>query len=292
MELGKYGVFFFTEGMNKDQLIEYGQKTEALGYSVLWYPEAMGNEAMALGSFMLSHTDKLILASGIANIYARDATATVQGQHTLSRLSDGRFLLGLGVSHAPMVEDARGHVYGKPVATMRAYLDAMEKAPNMTPAPEGATPTVLAALGPKMTELAAERTDGIYPYNITPEHTEKARAIVGPGKWVCSEQKVLLCDDPVKARAAARKNLEIYLGLPNYCNNWLRLGFTEEDLSNGGSDRFIDSIVAWGDEGVIRDRIEAHLQAGADHVCLQPVNPSGKPVLDWAVLEAMAPSSS
>ena len=207
MELGKLGVFCFTDALTPAQLTALAQQTERLGYAALWYPEVLSYESFALGSFLLQQTDTLIIAAGIANIYARDATAAKQGQHTLATLSGGRFLLGLGVSHVPLVEDARGHHYRTPVATMRTYLDAMEKAAAIAPPLEEPPPTVLAALGPQMTALAAARTAGAFPYNVTPEHTARARAIVGSEKWLCVEQKVLMITDAAKAREVARQTL-------------------------------------------------------------------------------------
>jgi probable F420-dependent oxidoreductase len=267
---------------------ELAQRTEQLGYAALWYPEVLSYESFALGSFLLTQTETLIIASGIANIYARDATAAKQGQHTLAKLFGGRFLLGLGVSHVPLVEDARGHQYRTPIATMRTYLDAMDKAVAIAPPLDEPPPMVLAALGPQMTALAAERTAGAFPYNVTPEHTARARAIIGPDKWLCVEQKVLLVTDPVKARAVARQTMAFYLPLTNYRRNWQRLGFREEDLADGGSDRFLDAMVAWGDESAIRRRIQAHFDAGASHVCIQPLHPDGQPLPDLNVLAALA----
>jgi len=231
MELGKLGVWCFTDPLTPAQLIELAQQTERLGYSALWYPEALSYESFSLGSFLLHETKTLIIATGIANIYARDATAAKWGQHTLAKLSGGRFLLGLGVSHVPLVEDLRGHRSGKPLATMRAYLDAMDKAAATAPPLEDPPPTVLAALGPRMTALAAARTAGAMPYNVTPEHTARSRALIGPDKWLCVEQKILLVQDPAKAREIARQTMAFYVPLPNYRNNWLRLGFSEDDLA-------------------------------------------------------------
>jgi probable F420-dependent oxidoreductase len=289
MNLGRLGVFCFTDALTPAQLTELVQQTERLGYAALWYPEVLSYESFALGSFLLTRTKTLIVASGIANIYARDATAAKQGQHTLAKLSGGRFVLGLGVSHIPLVEDARGHRYRTPIATMRAYLDAMDKAVAIAPPLEESPPTVLAALGPQMTALAAERTAGAFPYNVTPEHTARVRAIIGPDKWLCVEQKVLLVTDPIKARAVARQTMAFYLPLTNYRQNWQRLGFREEDLADGGSDRFLDAMVAWGDEAAIRQRIQAHFDAGASHVCIQPLHPDGQPLPDLHALAALAP---
>ena len=270
MDLGQKGVFWFTDALTSAQLVELAQRTEELGYAALWYPEALSYESFSLGSFLLSHTDKLIVASGIANIYARDAAATKQGQHTLAKLYGGRFLLGLGVSHVPLVENARGHQYRQPVATMRAYLDSMDKAAAIAPPLDEPPRTVLAALGPQMTALAGQRTNGAFPYNVTPEHTARARAIIGPDKWLCVEQKVLLVTDPSKAREVARQAMAFYLPLTNYRNNWLRLGFNDEDLAGGGSDRFLDAMLAWGNEAALRQRIQAHFDAGASHVYPAP----------------------
>jgi probable F420-dependent oxidoreductase len=289
MDLGRLGVFCFTDALTPAQLIELAQRTEQLGYAALWYPEALGYESFALASFLLTQTTTLIIASGIANIYARDATAAKQGQHTLARLSGGRFLLGLGVSHVPLVEDARGHRYGPPVATMRACLEAMDKAVAIAPSLEAPPPTVLAALGPQMTALAAARTAGAFPYNVTPEHTARARAILGPDKWLCVEQKVLVVQDPATARTVARQALAFYLPLTHYRHNWRRLGFQEEDLADGGSDRFVDAMVAWGVASIIRQRIQAHIDAGASHVCIQPLHPEGQPLPDLQALAALAP---
>jgi probable F420-dependent oxidoreductase len=289
MELGKLGVFCFTDALTPAQLTELARQTEHLGYAALWYPEVFGYESFALGCFLLQQTETLIIAAGIANIYARDATAAKQGQHTLATFSGGRFLLGLGVSHVPLVEDARGHHYRPPVATMRAYLDAMDKAAAIAPRLEEPPPTVLAALGPQMTALATARTAGALPYNVTPEHTARARAILGPNKWLCVEQKVLLGTDATKAREVARQTMAFYLPLANYRNNWMRLGFSEQDLTDGGSDRFLDAMVAWGDVSVLQQRIQAHFDAGASHVCIQALRADGQPMPDWQALAALAP---
>ncbi|MBI4081574.1 MAG: TIGR03620 family F420-dependent LLM class oxidoreductase [Candidatus Lambdaproteobacteria bacterium] len=291
MNFGKLGVWCSTHTFSRAQLLDLAQRTERLGYSVLWYPEGRGYESFALGSFLLERTDTLILATGIANIYGRDPTTMKQGQHSLAKLSGGRFLLGLGVSHAPTVETLRGHRYGKPVATMRAYLDGMERAAAVAPQVDQPPPIVLAALGPRMTRLAAERTAGIHPYNITPEHTAWARKIVGPKAWICAEQKVLLVQEPKQARAVARDALGHYMLLPNYRNNWLRLGFREDELANGGSDRFLDAMVAWGDVAAVKRRIQAHLDAGANHVCIQTLHPAGSRLPDLDALAALAPKA-
>ena len=287
--LGRLGVWTFLELLPAPKALEVAQRIEALGYSALWMPEAIGRDPFSLISFLAAHTKKLVFATGIANIYARDAVTMRAIQQTVGELAGNRFVLGLGVSHAPMVAGLRGHAYGKPVATMRAYLDAMEKAPYMGPPPSQETPVVIAALRPNMLRLAAERCAGAHPYNVTPEHTARAREILGKGPTLAPEQMVLRETDPSKARAVARKNLTVYLGLPNYQNNWKWLGFDDADFASGGSDRLIDAIVAWGDEKAIEARIQAHFDAGADHVCIQPFRADGEPGPDLRLLEALAP---
>ena len=269
--LGRLGVWTFLDMLPAAKAVEVAQQVEAFGYSALWMPEAVGRDPFSLISLLAANTRKLVLATGIANIYARDAMAMRAIQQTVGELSGNRFVLGLGVSHAPMVAGLRGHAYGKPVASMRAYLDLMEKATYLGPAPSAETPVVIAALRPNMLRLAAERCAGAHPYNVTPEHTARAREILGAGPTLAPEQMVLRETDPTKARAIARKNLAIYLTLPNYQNNWKWLGFDEADFASGGSDRLIDAIVAWGDEKAIAARIQAHFDAGADHVSVQAI---------------------
>jgi probable F420-dependent oxidoreductase len=187
------------------------------------------------------------------------------------------------------VAGVRKHEYGKPVATMRAYLEAMDAAIYMGRKPAEPAPIVLAALRPKMLALAAEKAAGAHPYFVPPEHTARARQILGQGRLLCPEQMVLLEKDASRARAIARANTKIYTGLPNYQRNLRWLGYTDADFADGGSDRLVDAIVAWGDEKQIADRIQAHLDAGADHVCIQPFRPDGQPGPDERLLEALAP---
>ncbi len=291
MQIGKLGVWTWVDGLLPDRAGEFARRIESWGYSALWIPEAVGANPFAVHGWLAAHTERLILATGIANIYARDAMTTRSARDTIAALSGGRFLLGLGVSHAPMVSGLRGHEYGKPVSTMRAYLEAMEKAVYTGPAPPEPAPVVLAALRPKMLELSAESTRGAHPYNVTPEHTARAREILGKDAWLCPEQKVLLETDPSVARATARTALRFYIDLPNYRNNWKWLGFEESDFADGGSDRLIDAMVAWGDEKALAARIQAHHDAGADHVCVQAIPPDGSPGCDERALEALAPGT-
>jgi len=248
---------------------EIAAELETLGFGALWFGEAFGREALTQAGLLLAGTRRIVIATGIANIYGRDPVTMAAGQKTLAEAYPTRFLLGLGVSHVPLVEELRGHRYDKPVATMRSYLDAMDKAPYRG-APPGIKPLrVLAALGPQMLRLASERTDGAHPYNTTPVHTALARKLLGAGPLLCPEQAVILETSATKARAIARSFLAVYLTLPNYTNNFLRLGFSERDFANGGSDRLIDAVIAWGDLKAVLRRIEEHCSAGADHVCIQ-----------------------
>jgi probable F420-dependent oxidoreductase len=292
MKLGKLGVWCTTDHLSSADLARFAAAVEAWGYTALWQPEILGRNVLVESSWLLAKTERLVVATGIASIYARDAQAMVSARNGLAEQSGGRFLLGLGVSHAPMVEAMRGHHYGKPVAAMRAYLGAMGKAAYMAAPPPGNPPMVLAALGPRMLALAGELADGAHSYNVTPEHTSEARGRVGPGKFLCVEQKVVLETDPARARAIARATLAPYLGLVNYQSCWQQLGFSEADWSNGGSDRLIDALVAWGDEYAVRARIKAHWDAGADHVCIQPLAEAGFGHFDEATLERLAPGRS
>jgi probable F420-dependent oxidoreductase len=286
MELGRLGVWYAADKLDPAQWKRLITTAEHLGYSTLWYSESRGFESMSLASYLLCQSSTINVGSSIASIYARDAVASRNGMHTLNAISGGRFVLGLGVSHAPMVEGFRGHHYGKPLSAMRHYLEAMERGGRDA----AQWPLAIAALGPRMLALAAERTRGALPYNVTPEHTARAKGILGPERWLAVEQKVCLETDPGKARTLARAELERYMGLPNYRNCWLSLGFGENDLAAGGSDRFLDAMVAWGPQSAMEQRVAEHFDAGATHVCIQPVHPAGDLDVAIRVLEAMAPA--
>jgi probable F420-dependent oxidoreductase len=289
MSLKRLGVWAATDVFSATEAAAFARRVEAWGYGALWIPEAFGREIYSASAWLLASTSTLTVASGIANIYARDPVSSAAAQNGLNEQSGGRFLLGLGVSHIPLVEGVRRHEYGAPVATMRTYLQAMAQAPYKAALPAQKPKTILAALGPKMLALSAEEADGAHPYNVSPDHTREARAILGPGKLLCVEQAAVLETDPSRARAIARHFLSLYLGLPNYYRNWKRCGFTDADIAGGGSDRLIDSIVVWGDERAIRARIEEHWQAGADHVCVQSLGPGAQP--DERLLQILAPAS-
>jgi probable F420-dependent oxidoreductase len=293
MDLGKLGVWAGLDGLTAAEALAFAQRLEKRGFKALWTPESRGRNALVNAAWLLSGTSSLIVATGIANIYARDAMAMANAQRGLNEQSGNRFLLGLGVSHEPMVTTMRGHAYGKPVATMRAYLEAMRAAAYQAPMPSATPRTVLAALGPKMLALAAEMTEGAHPYCVTPEHTAGARRILGPGKLLCPEVMVLLETNPARARAAARTALAPYIALENYANNWRRLGFAEADLAGGGSDRFVDANIAWGDESAIRRRLQLYWDAGADHICIQAIHPSGsRTVIDERIFDLLAPAAA
>lgn len=291
MKFGAYGVFTFTDSMDATQLAELARRVEELGYSTLWYPEAFNYEPFAIGGYLLSHSKKLVVASGIANIYARDAASSVMGHNSLNKLYGERFVLGLGVSHAPLVSDLRGHEYKQPLATMRAYLDRMDQAWAALGGAPAEKRVVIAALGPQMAKLAGERTLGTFPYNITPAQVGMSNTAMGGKGVIICEQKVCLCEDPVLARKTARAALNPYMGLPNYYKNWFRLGFDENDLKDGGSDRLMDAMVLWGSAAQIKAKLKAYFDQGAAQVVVQPIRADGKPGACWQVLEALAPGA-
>jgi probable F420-dependent oxidoreductase len=249
---------------------EVAKEVEAAGFGTLWYGESLGREAFAQGAILLAASDRINVASGIANIYVRDPMAMANGARALEEAWPQRFVLGIGVSHAPMVE-GRGHDYGKPVATMANYLEGMEQArwrgPEV-PLP----PIVLAALGPKMLQLAANRAAGAHPYFVPVEHTKRARKVLGPGPLLAPEQAAVFANSRNEAIEIASRYMHTYLPLPNYRSNLVRLGWKEEALNADppGAELF-DALVAWGDEDAIAARIRDHLDAGADHVAVQPL---------------------
>jgi probable F420-dependent oxidoreductase len=260
---------------------------DALGFGALWVGEAFRREIFANASLLLSSSTRMAVATGIASIWARDPQAMAAGQLTLTEAYPERFLLGLGVSHVPLV-NTRGHVYDKPYSAMRAYLDAMDEVHYDAPRPSQPPQRVLAALGPKMMSLAAARADGAHPYFVPVAHTQEARSILGPGKLLCPEQAVVVEPDPGRARAIARRHTGSYLKLPNYRNNLARLGFGPDDFENGGSDRLVDEVVGWGDIGQVVARLQEQLAAGADHVAIQVLlaDPAQLPSSEWEQLAA------
>ncbi len=286
MDLGKIGIWTTNLDYQPSTVArKAAAELEELGYGAIWIGEAVRREAFSNAAILLSGTRRIVVATGIANIYARDPGAMAAGQKTLAEAFPDRFLLGLGVSHATMVR-RRGHAYGKPLETMRAYLDAMDAAPFQAAPPREEPPRVLAALGPRMLELARDRAWGAHPYFVPVEHTLRARRILGSDRLLAPEQAVVLETDSERARKIARSHTSAYLGLPNYANNLRRLGYEDPDLSNGGSDRVVDAVVAWGTTETIVRRVGEHLSAGADHVCLQVLTEDRRalPLAEWQVL--------
>jgi len=290
MDIGKHGLWFFLDGMTAPETAEFARKVEKCGYSALWLPEAVGREPFAHTGYLAARTDTLIFATGIANIWARDPITMSAAANTIGELSNGRFLLGIGVSHKPLVLNLRGHSYDKPYSYMKEYLPKYKSALYRAPKAKEEVPVVIAALHPKMLQLAAAETNGTHTYFVPPEHTAKARAAIGPKPWICAAQAVILETDAAKARETARKYMKTYVPrLPNYTNNLKALGWKDEDFANGCSDALVDAIVAWGSEDKIRGRIDAHLKAGATHVCILPVSVDSEVLPDIRAVEALAP---
>jgi probable F420-dependent oxidoreductase len=283
MDLGRVGLWHFLDIFPTPVAQVAAREIEALGFRTLWIPEALGREAFTHAGLLLAATERLVVATGIANVWGRDAMAMAAAQKTLAEAYPDRFLLGMGVSHAPLVAGMRGHDYRKPLTYLRGYLDAMDSAPFMGAGPSEPPKRVLASLHPKSLALARERAWGSHPYFVPPEHTARARQALGPDRLLAPEQAVCFERDPTKARAVARMHMSTYLGLPNYVNNLRSLGFTADDFANGGSDRLVDAIVAWGGIDAVATRVRAHHDAGADHVCLQVLreNPAELPREEW-----------
>jgi probable F420-dependent oxidoreductase len=290
---GVGGVIVPADTMGAHQLVDYVQRLEALGYDSVWIPDMFGREIYVTCAHLLANTSTIRVASGIAHVYGRDAIATAQAARTLSELSDGRFILGLGISHPPAAE-LRGLEWEPPIAKMRGYLAAVTAAMSggllHTPADPPAVPTYVAAHGPQMMRVAADLADGANTYMQPPEHTRESREVLGADKALNVVLPCVLSTDPDAARRAARRALSIYLPLPAYQRQWAANGFDETDWADRGSDRLVDEFVAWGDADAIRGRITAHIEAGADQVLLGVNNPDRTdPGPPWELLEALAP---
>ena len=283
------GCWAAPEALSGADTASFAKAVEELGYSHLWIGETFGRDPFALVAHIGAVTSTLGLASGIANVYNRHAGVMKQGAYTVAEQTGGRFTLGLGVSSPVIVEKMRGIPYDKPLSFMRSYLDAMEASRYTSVQPPEPVPVVLAALGPRMLELAAERTDGAHPYNTTPEHTAFARSVMGPDARLCVEQKVLLTTDAEQARATGGKVMRFYTRAPGYRDCWKRLGFDDDDI-DGLSERFVDAMVAWGDVDTIERRLAEHADAGATQVCVQVLDPAtGTGAIDYDALAALAP---
>jgi probable F420-dependent oxidoreductase len=261
---------------------EVAAELDELGFGSLWLPEAVGREAFTGALAMLTATRRMVVGTGIASIYGRGPMAANGAARLLESLTPGRFVLGLGVSHRPAVEGARKTPYLPPIEAMTAYLDDLAAALYFGADPV-LPPIVLAALGPKMLGLARDRTEGAHSYLVTPDHTASARATLGESPLLVVEQAVVLGQDREESLRRAHAHLDIYTGLPNYRNSWLRQGFSEEDLVRGGSDRLADALVVQGEEAAVLDRVREQLDAGADHVLLQVLgtNLAEVPMREW-----------
>ncbi|MEU6724053.1 LLM class F420-dependent oxidoreductase [Nonomuraea wenchangensis] len=259
---------------------EAATELEELGYSALWVPDTGGPVFEAVGN-LLTATRRIVVATGILNLWMHDPADVAASFAALSSGHHHRFLMGIGVSHAVAVDRQEPGRYRRPLAAMTAFLDALDQADP--PVPEDSR--VLAALGPKMLDLAAKRARGAHPYLVTPEHTRQAREALGDGPLLLPEQTVILCSGKDEARAIGEDWLRRYLSLPNYANNLLRLGYTEEDVASV-SDRLFDGLIAWGDEEAIRRRLDEHRAAGADHVCVQVLTADANalPRREWRAL--------
>ena len=288
MNIQAPGVFTFLDGLSGTHTGQLVRKVEQLGYSTLWFPEVLGREPFSFASYLLSQTDRLIIATGIVVPYAYEPIAIANGARTLAELYGDRFLLGLGVSNA-QGNARRGIPYGKPLSFMREYLAKMKEVPYSAPAPQSEPPVVLAGMMPKMLELAATQTQGTHTYFTVVEQIAATRKAIGPEPWLCAELGVMLESDADKARAAARNYMQTYLQVNHYIQRFKEVGFTDDDVTNGGSDRLVDVVVAWGDESKIRERIAAYYEAGASHVCIMPLSSEGGMNPDERAIEALAP---
>jgi probable F420-dependent oxidoreductase len=255
---------------------------ENLGFGTVWVGEnERSREAFAHAGVLLAATSTLTVATGVANIWARDAFAMNAGACTLAEAYPRRFILGIGVSHAAQV-DVRNHAYRRAYSRMACYVDEMNAGLYAAPAPQTRPPLLLAALGPRMIRLARDAADGVHTYLVTPQHTESARSILGPEPFLAPAQTVILETDSERARQAGRKFLSFYLALPNYVRSMASMGFEQDDFAAGGSDRLVDAMVAWGDLETIRSRVRAHVAAGADHVAVRVL-----PTDDLSALEQL-----
>ncbi len=271
--LGQFGVWTFAfDSQAAADVRRNALEIESMGFRALWVPEGLSSrDVFAHLALLLSATDRLTICSGIANVTARDPWVMASGAGTLADAWRDRVVLGLGIGH-PYTTESRGQTWARPLERMTSYLDAMDGAPSNGPPPDPPVRRLIAALGPKMLALSAERALGAHTYFAPVEHTAAARATLGPDPVLAVEQTVVLSVDPGAARHIARDWARHYLELANYANNLRRMGFSEDDLADGGSDRLIDATISWGDVDAVKGRVEEHLQAGADHVCVQVIS--------------------
>ena len=283
MQLGPVGIWASQfRNAPREQALKEIRPLEELGYGAVWIPGGATAEILDLAADLLGGSDRIVVASGILNVWMHEPADVATSHHRLNEAHPGRFLLGLGVSHASIVEQNTSQPYRRPLQVMSRFLDALDAANPPVPQAE----RILAALGPRMLEMARDRSAGAHPYCITPEHTRQAREVLGKGRLLAPELKAILEPDPTRARAIARAHIERYFKQPNYVNNLIRLGYREEDLANGGTDRVIDDLFAWGSPGDVAARVAEHHQAGADHVCVQVLtaDPAAYPHEEWRQL--------
>ena len=299
-ELGKLGVFAMANALTTAEAVELAQKIESWGYGCWWVPDISGRDQFVVLGAMFQATTELKLATGITVIYTREPGAMHEAYYTLNEISGGRFILGLGASHKEVVEYILKKEYQKPLSAMRSYLAEFKSTPaqllylgELDRAPlEKDGMVILAALQDKMIQLGGEEADGVHPYLVSPDHTARAREILGPEPLLAPELHVVMIKDPSEARRVARQYADANLSLQNYRSYLKKYGYTDEDFEQGGSDRLIDDIVAWGDETAIMKRVEAHWKNGADHVAIMPLDPEFDPVRTPHIptLEALAPA--
>jgi probable F420-dependent oxidoreductase len=288
MDLPKFGVLGFFDTLRGPEVGPFARQVEKLGYGALWVPEVMGREIFSLSTYVLGQTEQLVVGTGVAIAYTYEPIAAMGAARAMSEFFGNRFILGLGVSNKTY-NTRRGIAYEKPVAFMREYIAKMKTAPYNAPKPQEEPPVVIAAMMPKMLELAANETHGTLTYFTTTEQVAGYRQALGPRPWLCAVQLVMLETDAAKARAGARRYMQIYLAIDHYLHRLRKLGFNGHDFANGGSDRLVDAIIAWGSEGQIRERIDAQFRAGANHVCIVPLRSDGGLGADMRGLEALAP---
>jgi probable F420-dependent oxidoreductase len=296
LALGPTAVWSGLDHLGLDEAVDFVRRVEAAGYDGFWTREGFGRDPFALLARVAPATSRISLGTSIANVHARDAAAMRAAAHTLQEIAAGRFVLGLGVSHKPWVEDVRGHDYGSPVAIMERFLDAYDRVPYRAPTPSSSPPVVLAALRSRMIALAGARTDGAFPYLVPATavptmRVQLDRAAADAGRSdarLIVAQGVLIETDPDVARQTARSWIKVYLGLPAYVASLRGLGFDDDDLGEIPSDRLVDALVAWGDAAAVRRRLQELIAAGADQVAVVPLRPDGT-VGSAAGFEAVAP---
>jgi probable F420-dependent oxidoreductase len=278
MNLGRLGVWSSTvRQVGNPDVAAAAAELERLGYGTIWFPAGAGSRGFDIARFLLGATEHATVATGITSIWTTPAADANAAFGELDEMAPGRFLLGVGVSHGPLVDKGEPGRYRRPLESTARYLDALTEVPRER--------RVLAALGPKMLDLARTQTLGSHPYLVTPELTAGIRGTLGDGPQVAVEQGVVLETDPTRARGVARRHLAMYLALPNYVNNWLRNGYDRTDVADGGTDRLVDDLVAWGDPAAVGDRIRAQWAAGADHVCVQVLGGDEPvPMSQWQAL--------